>query len=237
MAQDQSPMAHANRIQKDNSYWSYQSFKSGYRPQLLVSADIPGISKGYYAVEQEDGSISYKSINRSSSSAQLTASQLFAATGGELSIRSDLFYSDSYIDNLPHEFQYSPIGIGYRQPLFKYNRHKLDQHLERMKYDESLKNFIYSLEEISITATNQFFSLMVAQIQRDIAELNLRNNDTIAKIARGRYELGKIAENEYLQIELQYLTSEQNFQQAELAIKNASLSRKNFLGIKDERVV
>ena len=61
---------------------------------------------------------------------------------------------------------------------------------------EAMAAGILEMEQICINTTRLFFNLMVSQIEMNIAELNLANNDTILKIARGRFELGKIAENE-----------------------------------------
>jgi outer membrane protein len=51
-------------------------------------------------------------------------------------------------------------------------------------------------------ATRFFFDLLLEQINLEIALKNQANNDTIYKIAQGRYNLGKIAEDELLQLEL-----------------------------------
>jgi outer membrane protein len=57
------------------------------------------------------------------------------------------------------------------------------------------------------------------------------NNDTIFKIAQGRYNLGKIAENELLQLELRLLTSRQQAAQAKLDIETATLRLKTYVGL------
>ena len=43
-----------------------------------------------------------------------------------------------------------------------------------------------------------FFSLALAQINKQIAEMNYSNADTLFRIAQGRYQLGTIAEDELL---------------------------------------
>jgi outer membrane protein TolC len=59
------------------------------------------------------------------------------------------------------------------------------------------------------------------------------NNDTIFKIAQGRYNLGKIAENELLQLELQLMNSRQQVAQANLDIETRTLRLKTWVGLSE----
>ena len=64
--------------------------------------------------------------------------------------------------------------------------------------------------------------------------MNYSNADTLYRIAKGRYQLGTIAENELLQMELSFLTAgtSLNSAQIDLAIKKFQLN--SFLGIGQE---
>ena len=101
-------------------------------------------------------------------------------------------------------------------------------------YEESKKRYIEDMEQVSITATNYFFNLLQAQIQKQIALINQANYDTLYKIAVGRYNLGKIAENDLLQLELQYLRANSNVKEAELTENNQLFRFKSYLRIQDE---
>jgi len=76
--------------------------------------------------------------------------------------------------------------------------------------------------------------MLSTQIDLQIAEKNMYNYDTLFRIAKGRYELGKIAENELLQLELNYLKAEAAVQQAELDLENNLFKLKSYLRIKDD---
>ena len=65
-----------------------------------------------------------------------------------------------------------------------------------LKYDQAKQKYLEDIEQISITTTNYFFNLLQAQIDKKIAMTNLSNYDTLYRIAKGRYQLGKIAEND-----------------------------------------
>ena len=70
-----------------------------------------------------------------------------------------------------------------------------------------------------------------AQISLNIAQQNVNSNDTIYKIAQGRYDLGKIPENDLLQLELNLMNSRQSVAQAELNLETASLRLRSFLSL------
>jgi outer membrane protein TolC len=69
----------------------------------------------------------------------------------------------------------------------------------------------------------------MAQNMMEIQQKNLANNDTLYKIAVGRYNLGKIAENELLQMELSVMNAKTNLAQAQLDVELRQLELKTFL--------
>ncbi len=66
-----------------------------------------------------------------------------------------------------------------------------------------------------------------------IAEKNLNSYDTLYKIAQGRYQLGKIAENDLLQLELNYLRAKASVDNASLNYENMLFRLKSYLRIKN----
>jgi outer membrane protein TolC len=89
------------------------------------------------------------------------------------------------------------------------------------------------LEQISINATRRYFDLLLAQINLEIAQKNVDSNDTIFQIAQGRFNLGKITENDLLQVELNLVNSTLAVSQALVDQQSASLNLKAFIGLSD----
>jgi outer membrane protein TolC len=233
LAKQQSPAALSSETQKENTFWKYKSFKAEYLPQLDLTSDLPGFVNSNIPVVQPEGDISYQHVSYSSSNLALSLSQIIPQTGGKFSVDTDL---EGFYDFKDHqtEYSYSPVSLTFKQPIFSFNPHDWNRKIERIKYEESKKQYHLEMEQLSIQATNLFFDLIAAQISKEIALLNMQNNDTIYKIANGRYDLGKIAENELLQIELQYLKSQQDLEQAQISIENTQMALRNFLGIKKD---
>ena len=78
-----------------------------------------------------------------------------------------------------------------------------------------------------------FFSLALAQSNKQIAEMNFANADTLYKIAQGRFELGTIAENELLELQLTWLNTETQRREAEMNLRDREIRLKSFLGFNE----
>jgi len=132
----------------------------------------------------------------------------------------------SYLSNM--------INIGISQPLFAYNPYKWKKHIEPMKYEEARRTYVETNEEVASKAINYFFNLLLAQIDLGIANKNESNYDTLYRIAQGRYTLGKIAENDLLQLELNLLKAQSSVEKTQLNYENALFVFKSFLRLKDD---
>jgi outer membrane protein TolC len=127
--------------------------------------------------------------------------------------------------------------LGYQQPLFQFNELQWDRRIEPLRFEESKRQYLEDLEEIAVTATDRFFTLLLEQINLEIALKNQANNDTIYKIAQGRYNLGKIAEDELLQLELTSMNSDQAVSQARLNLETSTLQLKIYIGLTDNQPI
>ncbi len=223
LAQERSPDALINIHRFRRSYWEYRSFRAGYLPNVTMNATLPNFTRSIDAITQADGSESYRDRTLSRYSADIALTQKIGLTGGEVFLQSGLQRIDNYFtDTTTNQFLSQPISIGFRQPIFGYNAYKWDKEIEPMRYQEAERGYLESQEQVAITATNHFFNLLMAQIERSISLKNQSNYDTLFNIAKGRYVLGKIAENELLQLEL-------NLLRADAAVENADLEYQNML--------
>jgi len=124
------------------------------------------------------------------------------------------------------------INIGFSQPLFQYNAYKWDKIIEPLKYDVARRTYIETNETVAITALNRFFTLLLAQVELEIAKKNESNYDTLYRIAKGRYTLGKIAENDLLQLELNLLKAQAAVEVSQLDYENKLFTFKSYLRLK-----
>ncbi len=230
IAQDRSPEAMIARHRFKRSYWEYRSFRAGYLPQLGLSATLPNFNRTIDAITQGDGTETYLERTLARYSANLSLRQKVGLTGGEVFLQSGLQRLDNYYaDTSTRQFLSSPISVGFRQPIFGYNTYKWDKRIEPMRYEEARRQYLESNEQVASTAINFFFNLLTAQVEKDIALKNMANYDTLYNIAKGRFILGKIAENELLQLELNLLRAEASVETADLNYENMLFSFRSFL--------
>jgi len=217
-------------VRRENRYWQYRVFKSNYNPQLSLDGVFPSWTRRYDEVRQQDGSYDFRLVNQNNSNVNLRLEQSLAVTGTRFMLTSGINRFDNF-ENDEKIYSGVPVGIGLEQPLFFFNDLKWDKRIEPLRYEESKREFVEDLENISLIATNRFFDLLLAQISLEIAQKNLANNDTIYKIGQGRYNLGRIAENELLDLELNVMNSRQQVAQALVDLETSGLRLKTFVGI------
>ncbi|WP_316829939.1 TolC family protein [Pedobacter aquatilis] len=236
MAKSNSIAAKQATTVKETKYWEWRTFKSNYQPQLALEGVLPGYTKTYTQVQQPNGSILFQPVHYDNSSLTLNFSQSIAATGGTIYGTTQLQRFDDF-DRNSVLYNGIPYGIGYTQPLLQFNSLKWDKKIEPLKYNESKQVFIETQEKISITVTEYFFDLLLAQVNLDIADLNYANTKRILSIADTKFELGKISKNEILQLQLEVLNAQKAVGTAKRDVEVATLNLRSYTGIEgDDRI-
>jgi len=238
IAQEQSPDALMAKHRYLRSYWEFRTFKATYLPNLRLDATLPNINRSIDAVQAQDGTSIYTPISFTNYSVSLSVDQKIGFTGGTVFLSSGLQRMDNYLsDTSTTGYLSNMINIGIRQPLFAFNRYKWDKHIEPMKYEEARRKYIETNEEVAASSINYFFTLLIAQVELGIANKNKSNYDTLFRIANGRYSLGKIAENELLQLELSLLKAQSAVENSQLSYENALFVFKSYLRLTDGQTI
>lgn len=234
MSKDQSIASKQAVTARKTNYWQFRSFQADYKPQLSLNGTIPGFTRSYIEVRQPDGTISFEQVSNNNSLLNLSLSQSIALTGGTVYMQQQTQRFDDFARNNTR-YNGIPFEIGITQPLFRFNTLKWDRKIQPLKYQEGNQQFIQSLEQVALDATGYYFDLLVAQVNLQIAEKNRSNNDTLYKIAQHKLELGKISQNDLLQLQMGLLTAQKDLASAQQAAAVASLKLKMYMGSRDER--
>lgn len=234
-AQKQSPSYYRAINTAENRYWNYRQFRASLLPQLNLSGSLPNYSSAIDRVTLPDGTFDFPEREQLFLSGNLSLDQNVVWTGGRLSLISSLQRTDVYSPDRRVNYFNTPISISYFQPMFLYNDLKWQNKIQPLAYESSRRAYSEDLEQIASETTRLYFDALVSKISMQIAELNVRNNDTIYKISKGRYNLGKIAENDLLQIELNLLNAENSLTNARLNYEVAAQELKRYLGIPTEQ--
>lgn len=231
IAQEKSPEAKRAITTLDNRYWAYRSFKATFLPQLNLTGTLPNFNRSIVSIPTEEGNERFVSRQQLDASLGLSLSQNIGLTGGTIGISSDLARRETFGAQRNLSFQPNLVNVTLNQPIGGFNSQRWDSKLQPLRYEESMREYQASMEDVARQASELFFSLLLAQKNFKIAGDNLATNDTLYQIAQGRYNLGKIAENDLLQMELQVMNSRSSLTQAEMDIEQANLALAIFLGL------
>ncbi len=204
LAQSQSPDAIMAKHRYRQSYWSFKSFKAEYLPSLNLGATLPNLNVSFdeqYDVTDSSTNFVPKSITNYE--VELSLNQKLGFSGGEVYLSSSLRRLDNNLAETTTQYLTNAISIGIVQPILKYNRYHYERKTKPLLFKESQRIYVETNEDVAVKAVNYYFALLLAQIEVQISYKNQANYDTLYRIAIGRYNLGKIAENELLQLELQ----------------------------------
>ena len=237
IAQKNSPDYKALLNQNQASYWRYRNFKAGFLPQLRLDATLPRYSNSVNRLTNDNGQDIFVRSNQASFDGSLSLNQNIALTGGTISISSQLERVDVFGENESTGFSVIPFSLNYRQNSLFYNPFKWQKKIEPLIYEEAKREFIERMERISLNTSRRYFALLKAQVQSRIAKSNFSNQDTLFQISKGRYKMGKIAENDLLQIELSVLNSENDVITNEINFKRSSQNLSRYLVLDTENIL
>lgn len=230
-AQKGSPSYYRARSNALNSLYSFRYYVANRRPQLRLTADNTSSFLGNISsIRQPDGSYAFNKSYFSYTSAGLSLDQIVPFTGGTFSLetnlqRNDLFRPDTV------SFLSTPFSIRYSQPMILYNPYKWEKKINPLMYEESTRRYVEDLERAALEASSYFFDALTARQNEVILQDNVSNTDTLYNISKGRYELGKIAENELLQIELSLLNARTQLERAQIDKQMAYRELTRFLNM------
>ncbi len=211
------------------SYLTYKDFRKGYLPQLIASGTLPDFQRSIQLYLNPDGTKTYIPQQYINYLGNIRLNQEIGITGGSISLNSGLQRTDNLINPISTSYLSTPINIQYTQPIFKGNPYLWDRKIQPLQYDIAKRKYLEALEDINIKTTNYFFAVLEAQVQKKIAETNYRNYDTLYTITKGRYQLGKIPQNQLLLYELSLLKAKLSIEDAQFALSDAQFVLRSFL--------
>lgn len=210
--------------------YTFSAARSSLYPNFSLNGSLPGLNRQINAVTQPDGSISFVPTSQAYSNVSFMVNQSIPVLGGSFWVgsslgRFDLFNTSSIYWNA------SPVFFGISLPLGSFNQNKWDWKNSKLNYKKSHSNYAESIEQLSIDITNAYFDFYVATIQYENAATNVSINDSIYKISLGRYNVGKIAENELLQVELNKINAIQSVNKLEVGKEIAEQRLQLLMGL------
>ena len=102
---------------------------------------------------------------------------------------------------------------------------------EPLIYEEAQKQYVESVERVSLFAARRFFSYLRIQTNYNLAANNLKNSEDNLRIAEVKRRLGKISENDFSRIQLSVLNAKKALNNSSMDLKNADFELKSYIGM------
>ena len=214
-----------------STYWAYRSYKASRLPSVYMYGDIMNFDRSLTLLQNPDnGTLNYVSSNNLQNSAGLQINQNITFTGSTLSVASDLSRIDQFGMGKSLTWYSRPITVSYYQPLFTYNQFKWDRKIEPKEYEKGKRNYLETMEGITIEAVYAYHNLLLAKMNNSISKSNFENSGNMLKIASERLQLGDVTKAEYLQLELRVLNDSIAINETAVAVRQAQMQLNSLLG-------
>lgn len=231
MALSQGPSALSMRKMQEGAQWRDRAFDASRRPQLALRSDLPIYRREIVSVVQPDGSQLFLAQEQRQSTFSLRLSQLLPFSGGSFYVSSALSNINTVGARESKLWRSTPFQVGFSQQLFKPNTLKWDNQEQDLRLDVSERQFLETRESIAQTTAGLFFEVFATRTALQNAEANASVNDTLFTLNKGRYEVGRIGENDLLQSELALLRARNRLDAARLAAERSAARLRLQLGL------
>ena len=165
--------------------------------------------------------------------ARFLISQPILLTDGTISLSNEFGWasSSSSATNSESKVFYNNLYLNLNQPLFTYNKLKLQLKELELSYENA--NISYAMQRLNLekNVTQFFYNVYMAQMNLSIAKEELTNTQKSHEIISNKVDAGLAAREELYQSELNLATSKSSLQNREVSFENAKDQLKLYLGI------
>lgn len=218
----QGDQARAAASARDASRWRNRAFYSRRLPQLTLGGVVPAYNRSIIEVLQDDGTTLFLPQNQTNATLTATLSQQLPLTGGELYFSSSLARLSVSGQQSFERYSSTPFEVGIRQSIFRPNTAEWDHREEAVRGDLAERQFLEAREEIALGIAERFFDVYAARVALENATRNAAVNDSLFLLNTGRFEVGRIGENDLLQSELALLRSRTQLENTRLEYDRAA---------------
>jgi outer membrane protein TolC len=237
MAQRQGPAAQIARSQRDAARYRDRAFNARLLPQLFLRGTAANLNHGINQVPQPDGSTLFLGQSQNESSFQLGFDQRIPLTGGTISIGSAITRFDQFSTQNTKYWQTSPVIVTLQQDLFKPRAVVWDERIQFLNASVAERGYLEAREDVAGNAADAFFNLYAQQMTLANATSNAAVNDTLYTLNKGRFEVGKIGENDLLKSELALLRARAAVDDARLARERAEAALRRLIAYPEGQAI
>ena len=216
LAQKQGLNAKASRDALATARARDRAFGARLLPQVSIGGMAANYNHSIIPVVQPTGETQFVSQSQNESTMGVTVSQPIPWLGSTLSVGSYLDRVDLTGTATSRTYTSTPFLISLKQDLLKPRTLLWDVRAQDLRANLAERQYLESREDIAVSTTSAFFDYYAATMGLNNALANAAVNDTLYTLNKGRFEVGKIGENDLLQSELQLLRARASVDGAKL---------------------
>ncbi len=216
-AQQQGPAAQVARSARDAAHYRDAAFNARLLPQLVLSGDAANLNRAINPIDLPDGSTQFISQANNRSSLSLGFSQEMPLTGGRVTVGTQVSRIDEFGSRSSRIYQTSPIVVQLAQDLFRPRQIVWDKRIQNLDAHVAEQAYLEAREDVARQTADAFFNLYAQEVTLRNASSNVAINDTLFTLNKGRFEVGKIGENDLLKTELALLRARAAAEDARVA--------------------
>ncbi len=220
--------------QLKSSYWSYRSYRAELLPEVSLNATLPAYRQQYSPYMNSQGSYEFVRNNYLQLNGELSVSQNIWLTGGKMAVTSSLDYYRQLGSGAFNRFMSIPVAVTFSQPIFGFNRLKWSRKVEPVRYEEAQASFLSATENVATSTIQYYFSLLMAKENLQIARQNLEKSERLYEVAKEKREMGRISQNDLLQMELNLLNARTSLTDCESSLKSNMFQLRSFLDFSED---
>jgi outer membrane protein len=161
-------------------------------------------------------------------------------TDGTLALNNTFSWQDAISEfqgDLNSETFSNRLFLSYNQPLFTYNRTKLQ--LNELELDLENAALSYAIQKLAITknVSESFYSVYQQKLRVQIANDEFQSQKTNYELTLNKVDAGILSKDELYQAELNKLNSQMSLQNQEVTLQNQLDQFKQLVGIPIEKEI
>ena len=217
-----------------SAYYEWRSYRADQLPEVTFQATLPSYSNQYTAYMNGEGRYSFVHTNTLQATGQLSVTQNVRLTGGRIAVTSSLDFLRQYGEDCGNRFMTIPVAVTLTQPVLGVNTMKWDSRIEPVRYREAKAAFLSASEDVALSAVTLYFNLIMSRENHAIATQNLENAERLYRVAQEKRAMGRISENDLLQMELNVLDARSALTDCRSTLRSDMFALRTFLDLPDD---
>jgi len=230
IAETNSPTMKKTRLSLVRSQENLNAQNAALKSQFSLSVNPIGYSQNRAF---NDLISQWNSTKTTESYGQFTVSQPIVLTDARVSLNNRFGYKDSYSeysDKTTTGFSNS-LSLDLDQPLFTYNRTKLQLKELELALENSKLSYAMQLLSLEKEVTQAFYYVYQQQQSLDISKQAYENMQKSYEVSKNKVEAGISAREEMFQAELNLATTKSDFENKQVSLENAKDEFKLLIGM------